>query len=300
MKQATTFFSIVIPTYNRANLIVKTIASLQHQNYDHYEMIIVDDGSTDNTADVVQPFLGYKIRYVKKENSERGASRNFGAKLAQGDYVNFFDSDDIALPNHLSEAARLIASHNRPEWFHLGYAWVTDEERVFKTVNGFKGATLNGIMCSGNHLSCNGVFVRKDIILANPFNEDRDLSASEDYELWLRLSSRYPLFYSNEITSWIVNHDSRSVKQINIDKLKKRINLLLHCLQQDEQVMRFYKKDFNKIKTDLISYIALHLTEEKKYKTESINYLLRSIKTSSTFIFKKRFVAILKNLLIKW
>ncbi len=294
------FFTVIIPTYNRADLISATLTSLQNQSYEGYEIIIVDDGSTDDTNLVVQPFLNDRTRYVKKENSERAASRNFGAQLAKGDYVNFFDSDDIALPNHLTEASKIVQQHQKPEWFHLGYAWATLEKKIFKEVNAFEGDTLNPIIHFGNPLSCNGVFIRKDIILSNPFNEDRDLSASEDYELWLRLSSRYPLFFSNEITSLVIDHESRSVRKTNLDKLKKRVNLLLYYLQKDQQVIQYYGKKIDEIRADLLSYISLHIAHERKHKAKSLQYLLRSLSINPKFMFKRRFYAILKKLIINW
>jgi glycosyltransferase involved in cell wall biosynthesis len=294
------FFTVVVPTYNRAGLIDLTLTSLRNQSYQNYEIIIVDDGSTDNTEVVVQPFLNDRTSYVKKGNSERAASRNFGAKLAKGDYINFFDSDDIALQNHLVEAAKVIQTYGTPEWFHLGYAWAKPDLYIFKEVNDFGDATLNAAMSNGNKLSCNGVFIRKDIILSHLFNEDRELSASEDYELWLRLSARYPLYYSNEVTSLIIDHEFRSVRNTDVEKIKRRINLLLNYLQADQQIVQFYGKRFIKIKSDLISYISLHIASDAKNKRESFQYLLKTLYINPGFVFDRRFYAILKELLLKW
>src|SRR5215203_5908009 len=110
--KAETFFSVIIPCYNRASMIGKTVKSLQQQAYTSYEIIIVDDGSTDNTEQVVSEIADERTRYHKKQNEERAAARNYGARLAEGYYLNFFDSDDLALSNHLSEAANLILAKN--------------------------------------------------------------------------------------------------------------------------------------------------------------------------------------------
>jgi glycosyltransferase involved in cell wall biosynthesis len=95
------FFSIIIPTYNRAHLIGNTIQSVLSQSYPHFEIIVVDDGSTDNTEDVIASFDSPKIRYIKIKNSERGYARNYGAKQAKGEWLYFLDSDDKLYPNHL-------------------------------------------------------------------------------------------------------------------------------------------------------------------------------------------------------
>lgn len=293
-------FSIVVPTYNRADLIVKTIQSLLAQSAPDFEIIVVDDGSTDNTEEIVRPFEGERFRYVKKNNAERAAARNFGAALAKGKYVNFFDSDDLALPNHLQAAAAVLRKHPDAEWFHLGYAWADPDGQVFREVNSFSGETLNPLICAGNPLSCNGVFIRTDIIRANPFNEDRALSASEDYELWCRLTARYPLYYSNDITSLVIDHDARSVRTIHGEKLIRRLQLLIHYLAQDTTTLNYFGKDFNRIKMDANSYIALHLANDASYKLKSINYLFKAFTDSGRLLSTKRFYATVKNILIKW
>ncbi|MBK7856746.1 MAG: glycosyltransferase family 2 protein [Bacteroidetes bacterium] len=102
------FFSFVIPTYNRASLIGKTIQTLLNQSYQNFEVIVVDDGSTDNSEEVVNAFDPSKVSFHKIPNCERGAARNYGAKISKGDYINFFDSDDLAYPHHLQTALDLI------------------------------------------------------------------------------------------------------------------------------------------------------------------------------------------------
>lgn len=292
--------SIVVPTYNRATLIAKTLKSLIELPNDCYEIIIVDDGSTDNTEQVVAPFLGDRISYYKKENAERAAARNYGAKIAKGSYVNFFDSDDIALTNHIYSAVKIIENKGRPEWFHLGYAWATPEGKIFKYENSNTGDTLNRKLIEGNFLSCNGVFVRKDIMLLNFFNEQRKLSASEDFELWLRLAARYPLYYSNEVTSLVIDHEARSVRTINGQKLIDRLELLKHFIESDNEIRLAYGERYNLVFLDIYSYISLHLANTPKYKFDSIKYLLKSLSVSFSLLRKRRFFAIIKNLLIKW
>ena len=89
MKSDTPYFSIVIPAYNRAHLISKTLDSVLNQSYENFEVIIVDDGSTDNTEEVVKPYLAdQRFRYYWKSNGERGAARNFGVLKSNGEFVH--------------------------------------------------------------------------------------------------------------------------------------------------------------------------------------------------------------------
>lgn len=298
--QQNVFLSIVVPTYNRADLIAKTLATLQKQAYEPYEIIVVDDGSTDDTEGIVTSMLNDKTTYHKKNNAERAAARNFGAMLAKGRYINFFDSDDLALENHLSAAANLIAEKDQPEWFHLGYEWAYPDGTVFSKEDKFTGETLNDKLGGGNCLSCNGVFVRKDIFLENRFNEDRALSASEDYELWMRLAARYPLYYTNTITSVVVDHEARSVRTLNAKKLITRIRLLMQYLKQDDGVMRRYGAGFNRIEMEVNSYIALHLATQPAQKLTSLRYNIKALINSPALLKKRRFYATFKNILLKW
>ncbi|MEZ4909289.1 MAG: glycosyltransferase family A protein [Saprospiraceae bacterium] len=95
------FFSIIIPTFNRAHIIHRPIDSIIAQTFTDWELIIVDDGSTDNTKDIVDSYNDERIRYIWQENQERSAARNHGIKLAQGEWICFQDSDDEYLPDHL-------------------------------------------------------------------------------------------------------------------------------------------------------------------------------------------------------
>ena len=98
-----TLFSIVVPVYNRRNIVFATIDSILGQSFQDFELIIVDDGSTDNTGTAIQEHYGgnSKIRYYYIQNSERGAARNYGIKQATGIYAVIFDSDDVMHPDYL-------------------------------------------------------------------------------------------------------------------------------------------------------------------------------------------------------
>ncbi|MGJ8551123.1 glycosyltransferase family 2 protein [Winogradskyella wichelsiae] len=108
--------SIIVPSYNRAHLIGETLESIIDQTYINWECIIVDDGSTDNTAKVVEAYCKKDSRFQyhlrPKDRLQGGnAARNYGFEKSKGEYVNWFDSDDIMLPNFLAEKLRIFNSH---------------------------------------------------------------------------------------------------------------------------------------------------------------------------------------------
>ena len=102
-------FSLIVPTYNRESFIVKTIQSVLSQTYLNFELIIVDDGSTDNTEQVIGKIRDKRIKYYKKKNDERVAARNYYAtNKAKDGFVKFFDSDDLLYSKYLEEANLFI------------------------------------------------------------------------------------------------------------------------------------------------------------------------------------------------
>lgn len=291
------FISVVIPTYNREKYILRTIQSLLNQDYAHFEIIVVDDGSTDNTESVVAAIQDTRLSYVKKNNAERAAARNYGARIAKGSYINFFDSDDVAYTFHLREAAQAALSLNQPEVFHLGYD-VKDAKGVLLRKVDKWPPIINERLINGNHLSCNGVFVRKDITLKFPFNETRALSASEDYELWLRLASRFPLYCINGITSTVVNHDARSVLQINMDGLLLRMGLLESELKKDDEFISTYGYQIGTFQAYRDIYIALHLAMANYPRKKYLPYLIKAAKSKPSVVFSRRFIAVIKKIIL--
>jgi glycosyltransferase involved in cell wall biosynthesis len=290
-------FSIIIPTYNRADFISKTIISVLEQDYLNFEIIVIDDGSTDNTSKIVQHFHSDKIKYLNKENEERGAARNSGIELAEGDYVTFLDSDDLLYENHLAEAFRMIREYNFPELFHLSYEIKDEGGKVIRKIKHEK--SVNDALLSGNILSCMGVFIRRDIALKHKFNEDPELAGSEDWLYWLQLSARFPIEHTNKITGALINHDSRSVHFVSEKSLSKRTHLLLKYLKEDDVFMSKYSAYLEKIRAHKISYSSLHLALNKE-SIVALKYLLKAISINVYEIFTRRTLAILKISLLNF
>ena len=288
-------FSIVVPTYNREKFIVKTIQSVLSQTYTNFELIIVDDGSTDNTEKFVKNVKDKRIKFFKKENEERGAARNYGTNKAKGKYINFFDSDDLAYMNHLSEAMVMLHKFNKTEVFHLGYDIKNSKGNIVKRNK--LVTDINNSLVHGNCLSCNGVFIRSDIAKKHPFSTIRALSASEDYLLWLKLAARYTIHSSLIVTSTIIEHSSRSVMIINMNALIKRKELMLIEMFSDKEIIKKYFKNKFKITQNTYSYISLHIALSKQSKKTALKYLFKAINQSPMFMFKRRFFAIIKHLI---
>lgn len=284
------FFSVVIPTYNRAGFIRNAIISVLNQSFEDFEVIVVDDGSTDNTEQVVKLIPDGRIRYAKKQNAERGAARNFGANMARGLFVNFFDSDDLLYPSHLETAYRFLKAHN-VELCHLGYDVKNEEGRLRRSMQHI-GSIQNEIL-SGNVLSCNGVFVKREIILQNPFNEDRGLSSLEDWELWIRLSARYSFTHVPKITSTIIDHDSRSVVTGQATTIETKLKKFINYVQQDPVNQKVFGPRLGRTFASANTYAALHLMMVNGSRRRVLVYVKAAVMIFPSIILTKRFLVIL-------
>jgi len=289
-------FSIVIPTYNRARFIGATLDSVLEQIYFDFEIIVVDDGSTDDTARLLAPYLADpRVFYFKIKNSERGAARNFGVRKSRGAYVTFLDSDDIFLPWHLKTAAEKIETCGSPSVFHLGYEMLHLNGKVDSLPA--LPSPVNDKLLEGNFLSCMGVFLRRDIALQNQFDEDRKLSGSEDYELWMRIAAREPILAFGEVTSRLINHDERSVINTNAKDLIIRIALLDKKLLADEMFIRRYGDRLRIFTSFRTLYLALHLALSGE-RWSAFKSLMYTVWAYPNVVLNYRFVVALKKILL--
>lgn len=289
------FFTIVIPSYNRAALIGKTIESVQGQTFTSYEVIIVDDGSTDNTTEVVQPYLSDKITYHKKENAERAVARNFGTKRANGQYINWLDSDDLMLPNHLQVIYDFLQSNNFPDVIHTGFRHEDDKGNVLEVKNNFP-PQMSAELLKANTFSCNNIIVKKETALANLFIEDRELSASEDYNLWIRLAALQPVLCCNIVTVIVVNHENRSVFTMrNRDILINRFEKLLRYTVEDAAVQKTFASRLSYFKMQNYLLLAQTLSVHK-FRSSAIKFAWKAFVNSPAVIFQRGFYVFIKHL----
>jgi glycosyltransferase involved in cell wall biosynthesis len=294
--QSEPVFSIVIPTYNRAGFIRKTIQSVLDQTFGDFEVIVVDDGSTDNTAEIVQSITDERLIYLRKDNAERAAARNLGTRHARGSYVTFLDSDDLLYPHHFETAYKTLREKG-VLFFHLGYEIRHERTGRTRRIIPPRG-DLNRKLIEGNFMSCNGVFMHRDVALSNLFNEDRALSAMEDWELWLRVATQYPIHYEPAVTSTIIDHDDRSVLQTDPQTLIRRVELLLQYVMENKAITDFYRDGLSRFRSSCYTYISLHIALTKKNRKSAIRYLWKGIAAAPSRLFQRRTAAIIKHLIL--
>lgn len=216
MAASAPFFSVVVPTYNRSHLISPTIRSVLGQTFPDLELLVVDDGSTDETSSVVQGFADPRLRYLPISNRERGAARNFGLRQAVGEYVVFLDSDDEFHPTHLETLRRAIGEQAHPPNFlatKYGYR-IGNRRRPGPTARIRPGWRGLDDFADGNFLACN-FCVRRANPNLRPFEEDRRYAAVEDWLFLLENTQSDKLLLVDAETVTMVEHDERSMRADN-------------------------------------------------------------------------------------
>lgn len=176
--------SIILPTFNRAPLIAQAIDSVLAQTFTNWELIVIDDGSSDETFDIVNPYLRQhqNIRYLKHRNRKAALSRNAGIQASFGRYLTFLDSDDLYLPDHLESRFKLLNSMPETDllsggFVYVGKPWVRDRfhnERWIHVNNCILAATFFG---------------RRELFIE--IGGFRALEYAEDPDLWDRASRRF-------------------------------------------------------------------------------------------------------------
>ena len=292
------FFSIIIPTYNRSQRLVLAIKSLLTQDFDDVEVLVVDDGSTDNTGAVVTQLREShnNLKYFYKQNEERSIARNFGIMKATGRYIGFLDSDDIVYANHLQTAYRLLTSSNFPEVGHLGYQIIDTSGKVILTRNNFDNSFKTKLI-SENIIHGNAIFIRNDIAKIVNFIPSKLAILSEDWYLWLRLAARYKFHFDNTITSAVVEHEGRSLQKIDPDKLISNTKTIVTNLKADPIFLSAYSAKVRYHFSNHYTFLSLILALTKDRKIDSIKYLFTAVKYDLLVIFRRRFLATIKLLL---
>jgi glycosyltransferase involved in cell wall biosynthesis len=201
--------STIIPTYNRAPLLVRALDSVAAQGYRPIEAVIIDDGSTDNTVEVVRertPFLqsrGVEVLFHQQQNQRAPKARNVGMKMARGSIFAFLDSDDLWLPEFLQTVVRLLDQHPDCGMAFSGILGIDYDDRVFaerkmyidpEPVEGVLREPFNRII-RYMPTQTSGVVVRRSVI-EDVGDFDLSLPVVEDWDLWYRIGKRYDMAYT--------------------------------------------------------------------------------------------------------
>lgn len=265
-------FSVIIPVYNKAAYVIKAISSVLGQSHQAFELIIVNDGSTDNSLETIQQFNDSRIRIISQVNKGVSVARNYGASLANYDLISFLDADDWWEENYLEEILQLINEYPLANvWGCNYYTWKKGKRVVLKKglssdfekgyINYFK--VYSKVLCVP--FNCSFVSVRKSsFIAAGGF--DPKLTMGEDFDLWIRLSQMGPIAYLNKVLS----NSNQDVRPSNraLGKLHEPENHFLWKLENYNDLMH-KDRDFKNLTDQMKAYGLLPYYFTRKYHKKS-------------------------------
>jgi glycosyltransferase involved in cell wall biosynthesis len=222
-------FSIIIPLHNKANYVKKSIISVLEQTYENFELIIINDGSTDNSLSVIQQFTDPRIEIISQQNQGVSAARNYGVKIAKYNNIAFLDADDWWAPNFLQEMANALKDFPEAGIYGCKYYWV--KNGVLKTSINQMNDDFRGYIdyfetymhAWWMPLTSISVVIKKKIFEEmEGFKEN--LKFGEDFELWIRIILRYKLAYVNKPIAYYNQDVNINERALGADKLYRTEN----------------------------------------------------------------------------
>jgi len=220
--------SVIVPTYNRAHLVTETIDSILSQTFADFELILVDNYSSDNTEEVVKSYTDERIRYFKHQNNGVIAvNRNYAIRKAQGEYIAFCDDDDLWFPEKLEIQVKYSCAH--PEYYLVySNAWIFDENGVLNGLcrkpRSFKEGEVFEELVKYNFIPQLTVLIKGEVFEnIGFFNEDPSQLGAEDYQYWLRTALYYKIGFVGEPLAMCREHPGRASHGINSARLNQKV-----------------------------------------------------------------------------
>jgi len=255
--------TVIIPTYNRYEFLKRALRSVYAQSYKPQEIIVIDDGSTDNTPQIIQEFPN--IKYVHQANSGVSSARNLGILNATYEWIAFLDSDDEWVESKLQEQAAFHKSNTNAKMSYTDEIWIRDGVSV-KIPKKFK---KRGVDAFDENLSFCNIAPSSALIHKSLFESvgvfDEALEVCEDYDLWLRIAMQNKIVLVDEklIKKYAGHEDQLSFKHWGMDRF--RVITLEKLLEDKENLCESKRQDIEK---ELLKKYTLLRKGAQKYKRE--------------------------------
>ncbi len=264
--------AVIIPTYNRVNLLERAIKSVINQTHNATQIIVVDDGSTDKTKSLIQTNYP-QLNYIYQHNKGVSAARNTGIKAASSDWVCLLDSDDSWQPDKLEKQIKALSEnpgylicHTNETW-HRGGTILNQAEKHRK-----RGGTIFQYCLPLCAISPSSVMINKQLFESVGLFDEK-LPACEDYDMWLRICCKYPVLFLDEaLTNKYGGHaDQLSRKHWGMDRF--RITALQKCIESND----LDELDRQAAINMMLKKIAIFLKGAKKHGNTEFNDQFKSL-----------------------
>ena len=283
MDQKQPLVSVVIPTFNRAEFIKKAVQSVLDQTVRDLEILVVDDGSSDNTEETVNAFNDTRIRYYRfAHNGFPAYPRNRGIELARGEYIAFLDSDDIWLPNHLELCQKALSGNGGADGVFTDFYKIYNDSIMIPqkaTKRKYNSSTLKGMVSNFSSIgAASNVVVRKSVFNGTGlFNENKDMAGSEDWQMWVRIA--WKSVFTVVPTETVIYRVHGGNLTLNPDKIERSTKAALDSIFAHPEispvVRSFYRKAYAEVNTlaAINYYAAGDMASARNRLKESLRFM---------------------------
>ena len=205
--------SVIIPSYNHGNYLARAIESVLAQTYKHIEIIVVDDGSVDNTKQVAGSFPG--VKYVYQHNQGLSAARNTGIDNSAGKYMLFLDADDWLSVDALQKNHSIIGKHPEVAFVSGGHIKVSDTGEIIEEVKEDIQSNHYRHFLQGNYIGMHATVLYARWVF-DRFRYDTSLRACEDYDLYMKIAREYPVLHHADVIAFYRIHGSNMSGDTNL------------------------------------------------------------------------------------
>mgnify|MGYP003131613947 CR=1 FL=1 len=239
--------SVIVPTYNRAKYLGLALGSVLEQSYRNFELIVVDDGSSDETAEVVATFHDPRLIYIRQENLGRSIARNRALTVARGRYIAFLDSDDEYLPDKLSQQVQYLDNYPEVGMVYTSALCINDKgdvQREYVYTASHEGDIYRQIaFFRPLTITLPTVMLRREV-LEQVGAFDEKMERFEDTDLWRRIAKRFRVGVIRDPTCRLRTHHSNALASQDPDKIVAAINYYLDkVFREDADIeQRFLKR----------------------------------------------------------
>lgn len=305
--------SVIIPTYNRCTLLLKSVKSVLKQSYKNIEVIVIDDCSTDKTKEYIRKIKDDRLKYIRlRKNHGACYARNVGIRKSKGEYIAFQDSDDVFLKNKLEvQLNNMIKKGSDMDFCKLhviigDYRWEFPNE---EQDNKIRSSKILNELCYGNLISTQAILVKRKVLNAVMFDES--LPRFQDYDLVLRIARDYKISYTRTALCEVYRQDdsisssNEKLKVACIKMLKKDYKLTKKQKEIFENTLVYWltKKEIDNRLLIEDKYNNLKHEHDKlkdsfdrlDFKYNDINNRYNNLVNSKRLKFISRILNILKN-----
>ena len=289
--------SVIIPVFNGEKTIYKTIESLLKQTFSHLEILVIDDGSTDSTVEIVKSIFDSRLHIYSYPNAGISANRNRGLGKATGEYLSFIDADDLWASDKLEAQLNALLKHPQAA---LAYSWtdyidmngnfLKSGRRITETGNVYSKLLMSNFLENGSN----------PLIRSEVFNTiggfDESLTVAEDWDMWLRISACYEFVLVPEVKIFYrvqVNSLSTNLVQMEIDSLQVIERAFTHPKAKSLQHL---KKNSLALLYKYLTFKAIENHDEKQHWLKAAQFFWNCIRYNPSVLRQRRImlIAILK------